>query len=166
MPPETPERGLRASDDDRERVVAELGDHLTVGRLDTAEFDDRVSSAYAARTLGELETLMADLPAERERPGDTASRTSLDKAAPAEPVPTYSGPDHRALRAGSWLSVSMLVIGVWGISSVAAGELLNFWPMWVIGPWGLAILFHALNGRRFGHGGRGGHGGHGGDARD
>ncbi|EST20861.1 hypothetical protein N566_28035 [Streptomycetaceae bacterium MP113-05] len=148
MPPEKPQRSLRASDQDRERVVAELGGHLEAGRLDTAEFDDRISSAYAARTMGELDVLMTDLPAERGRPGPTASG-DLEKAAPTDPEPV-SDRDHRALRARTWLAVSVLVTGIWGISSLAAQDLLNFWPLWVIGPWGLGILFHTLNGRRSG----------------
>ncbi|THA25158.1 DUF1707 domain-containing protein [Streptomyces sp. RKND-216] len=148
--PGTPQRGaLRASDDDRERVVAELGDHLAAGRLDTAEFDERASSAYAARTLGELDVLMTDLPAERERAGSGA-RTSLEKAASPGPAPAARPQDHKALNVRTWLAVSVMVTGVWGISSLAAHQLLNFWPMWVIGPWGLGILFHALSGRRSG----------------
>jgi hypothetical protein len=53
---------VRASDDDREEVVRLLQRGLQEGRLTVDEFDDRVRAAYAARTLGELDELTADLP--------------------------------------------------------------------------------------------------------
>ncbi|GAB7033282.1 DUF1707 domain-containing protein [Streptomyces sp. NPDC021749] len=54
---------LRASDADRERVAEILRDALAEGRLDMAEFDERLEAAYLARTYGELAPLTADLPA-------------------------------------------------------------------------------------------------------
>lgn len=69
QPPErpTPVRDLRASDADRERVVALLGEALADGRLTADEHSERISIAYSARTLGELTGLTADLsPAESQ----------------------------------------------------------------------------------------------------
>ncbi|MFC9157694.1 DUF1707 domain-containing protein [Streptomyces bauhiniae] len=54
---------LRASDADRERVAEILRDGLAEGRLDMAEFEERLESAYKARTYGELAPLTSDLPA-------------------------------------------------------------------------------------------------------
>ncbi|MFL6053987.1 MAG: DUF1707 domain-containing protein [Actinoallomurus sp.] len=56
-----PARDLRASDADRERVVALLRDAYGDGRLTPGEHAERVEGAYAARTLGELSALTADL---------------------------------------------------------------------------------------------------------
>ena len=53
---------MRASDADRDRVVALLQQHHAAGRLTAEEFDQRVDAALAARTLGELDELLADLP--------------------------------------------------------------------------------------------------------
>ena len=55
-------RPLRASDEDRERVAGRLRDHAVAGRLTPEELDERSGQAFAARTLGELDTLLADLP--------------------------------------------------------------------------------------------------------
>ncbi|MCZ9342970.1 DUF1707 domain-containing protein, partial [Streptomyces sp. TRM76130] len=41
---------LRASDADRERVAEVLRDALAEGRLDMAEFEERLDATYAART--------------------------------------------------------------------------------------------------------------------
>ena len=54
--------GMRASDKDREAVVAVLRDAYTVGRLTLDEFDERTSAAYTGKTWGELRVLTADLP--------------------------------------------------------------------------------------------------------
>jgi hypothetical protein len=58
---------LRASDADREHVAGTLRDHAVAGRLTTEELDERSGQAFAARTLGELYTLLADLPRDRRR---------------------------------------------------------------------------------------------------
>jgi uncharacterized protein DUF1707 len=52
---------VRASDFDREFVADRLGDALNDGRLNLSEYDDRVRAAFAARTRGELRSLVADL---------------------------------------------------------------------------------------------------------
>jgi hypothetical protein len=54
---------IRASDSDRESVVEILREAYTEGRLDLGEFDERTTSAYAARTWAQLRELTRDLPA-------------------------------------------------------------------------------------------------------
>lgn len=53
---------IRASDPDRERVVEALQRHSAAGRLTLDEFDQRSAAAYAARTIGDLHAIIADLP--------------------------------------------------------------------------------------------------------
>lgn len=57
-----PRDQLRAGNDDRERVVKRLNDAFSEGRLELVELEERVSAAYAAKTIGELTPLTADLP--------------------------------------------------------------------------------------------------------
>ena len=54
---------IRASDADRDRVAALLREHHAAGRLTAEEFHERMDRALEARTLGELDELMTDLPA-------------------------------------------------------------------------------------------------------
>ncbi|MET7948623.1 DUF1707 domain-containing protein [Micromonospora sp. NPDC005324] len=54
---------LRASDDDRNRVVVALHQHTAAGRLTLDEFSDRAGAVWTARTLGDLAALTRDLPA-------------------------------------------------------------------------------------------------------
>ena len=54
---------IRASDEDRERAVTLLREHHAAGRLTAEEFNERLDKAYAAKTLGDLDELMSDLPA-------------------------------------------------------------------------------------------------------
>jgi hypothetical protein len=53
---------LRASDAERERVARILHDAMAEGRLTVGELDERLQQTYAAKTLGELVPLTADLP--------------------------------------------------------------------------------------------------------
>lgn len=53
---------LRASDADRDRVADALQRHTAEGRLTLDEFDQRTATAYAARTIGDLDAITADLP--------------------------------------------------------------------------------------------------------
>jgi hypothetical protein len=55
---------IRASDEDRQRVVAALERHTGAGRLTLDEFAERVEVLTGARTLNELAVVVSDLPAE------------------------------------------------------------------------------------------------------
>ena len=48
----------------------------------------------------------------------------------------------------SWLTTALVVIGIWATISLANWELLYFWPVWVIGPWGAVLLAQTLMGTR------------------
>lgn len=52
----------RIGDAERDRAVSRLTEHLTAGRLDQLEFDDRMGRALAARTQADLDPLFTDLP--------------------------------------------------------------------------------------------------------
>ncbi len=54
---------LRVSDHDRDLVVEQLGEHASAGRLTLAEHEERMALALRAKTRGELQRLLADLPA-------------------------------------------------------------------------------------------------------
>lgn len=58
---------VRASSEEREAAIRALGEHLTTGRLDMAEYTERVDAATAARTVGELNVLFVDLPGRHHR---------------------------------------------------------------------------------------------------
>src|ERR1700722_20250045 len=53
---------IRASDADRDRTAALLREHHAAGRLTAEEFNERLDKAYAAKTLGDLDQLLSDLP--------------------------------------------------------------------------------------------------------
>ncbi|MET7649462.1 DUF1707 domain-containing protein [Streptomyces sp. NPDC005486] len=64
---------LRASDADRERVAEVLRDALAEGRLDMAEFEERLEETYKARTYGELTPITRDLPVAGVTPSSVVS---------------------------------------------------------------------------------------------
>src|SRR5215467_7670021 len=65
-------RALRASDGERDQVVAQLQRHFADGRLTQAELEERVGAALAARTRDQLRALTADLPGADVRPARPA----------------------------------------------------------------------------------------------
>lgn len=68
---------LRASHEDRDRVIEMLRVAAGDGRLTSEELDERVETAFSARTYGELAALTRDLP---------ASGDAIAPAAPAAPA--------------------------------------------------------------------------------
>jgi class 3 adenylate cyclase len=71
----TPE--IRASDAEREYVVDVLRGHCSEGRIDLDEFSERINRVYAARTIGELNDICADLPLPAViEDGDVAATTT------------------------------------------------------------------------------------------
>src|ERR1700749_565779 len=73
---------LRVSDAERNAVAEQLGTHYSDGRLDQAEFDERVGRAMAARTRGDLDGLFDDLP-------DLEPSGASGKAGPGETAVSY-----------------------------------------------------------------------------
>jgi hypothetical protein len=74
---------MRVSNDDRERVARVLHDAMAEGRLTVSELEERLDKVYAAKTFGDLEPLLRDLPV-----GNQAPQLTLPAPMPgASPVP-------------------------------------------------------------------------------
>lgn len=127
---------LRASDADREAVAQHLREALAEGRLDIDEYGQRLDQAFAARTLGDLEPLTADLP-----PPLPATR---DDAAPAAPRAKRAKKDSWVKEWREWLGVALILNVIWLITSIAAGEPIFYWPMFPLGIWGAVNLASLL----------------------
>lgn len=62
VPPKNRPPAVRASDADRELVIARLQRALVEGRIDLDEYGERAGAAHAGVTTAELDVLVADLP--------------------------------------------------------------------------------------------------------
>lgn len=104
--PEDRNLGLRASDADREHIAQLLGRAFAEGRLSTEEHSERLEAAYAAKTLGELRPLVADLPVEFEPPTAPGGQVAPH---PEDAANRYAGGDSivavlgETRRTGRWL---------------------------------------------------------------
>ncbi len=76
---------IRASDVDREAVVATLREAYTAGRLTLDEFDERMAAAYASKTWGDLRELTGDLPVQPVLGTDIPGREPAPSPSPALP---------------------------------------------------------------------------------
>jgi hypothetical protein len=74
-------KSMRASDRDRERTAEILREAAGEGRLGMDELDERLDAVYAAKTYGELEPIVQDLPH-----GEMASGSGPAAAPVAAPV--------------------------------------------------------------------------------
>jgi Domain of unknown function (DUF1707) len=99
------DRDLRASDADRDRIAAQLREHAGAGRLSVDELAERLDVVFAARTLGELEPPLADLP--------RAERDPRHHRSPIVATPL--------------LALAVLLVMAWALTGAGA-----FWPVWVL----------------------------------
>jgi hypothetical protein len=131
---------LRAADTDRQHVAEQLYAALNEGRLDLGEYDERVRSAYAARTYADLDGLLNDLP-----PPSRANAVAVPQRQP----PTPDSPSGRTPRAlplalmilwtvyGGVVAINLVV---WFLVMVTNRGPVYPWPIWVAGPPGAALL--------------------------
>lgn len=128
--------GTRADDAERQQVADLLARHLGAGRLDLTEYDQRVARVWACTTREDLHLVLSDLPGlPRERP---AGRTPEPR--------TRRIPIWQRIEGTAWLGVSVLCLVIWGLICLGTGGFTYPWPIWVIGPWGVALAFRVLTG--------------------
>lgn len=113
---------IRASDDDRERVVEILRRHTAEGRITADEFDERMDAAYEARTLGALAELTVDLPVDlaehTQRQAEIARRDKPRKTLAKRVREDVSG----------LASLGIVLTVIWVLSGGG-----YFWPAWPLG---------------------------------
>jgi hypothetical protein len=156
MPSDDPQ--LRASDDDRDRTASLLREHHAAGRLTPDEFQERLDATFEAKTLGQLQELLADLPSidlyhlpeQSMRRGQqaTASGSLTTPEPPGRLSPHWRG------AWGSWASVSLLLFAIWLVTAITSHSASGLWFLWVAVPWGAILLGRWM----FGQHPDGGHG--------
>jgi hypothetical protein len=132
-----PRDELRAADSDRETVAARLQAAVTDGRLDLDEYDQRLGEAYAAKTYGELDRLLADLP----EPAPAPSRLRAVTAPPPGLVRHWLAAQWR-----TWAQVVSICVAIWVVTAIGSASLPYFWPFWVAVPWGAVLLVRTVGG--------------------
>ncbi|MGI8863700.1 MAG: DUF1707 SHOCT-like domain-containing protein [Solirubrobacteraceae bacterium] len=119
---------MRASDSEREQIVTRLQQAAAEGRITAHELEQRVSTALRARTHGDLEQTVADLP----------SRRVVARRRPAPQSALLTVRDHPAL---ALVAIPVVVLAVAALITLTA--------LWTT----LMILWFVLGHRgRFGPG--------------
>lgn len=156
-----PDPRIRASDDDRDRAASLLREHHAVGRLSVEEFNERLDQLYTAKTMGEIDELLADLPGIDlyRLPDATLPRYRGPAAGSGGVIPSLQAqgsvarPGSRSSGVwrgawGSWLCVSMLTFVIWLLAGAGYP-----WFLWVAGPWGAVLLAGWISAGQYrGHG--------------
>jgi hypothetical protein len=141
-------RTIRAGDDDRRHAMDQLQAHYVAGRLTSEELEGRFERTLAARTLADLDVLLADLPstetASAEQPfGD-------DRWSRRRPRRGKVGKQAFRAHATSYLLVIGMLVAIWLLTTPGG----YFWPIWPMLGWGIGLASHGLATR----GGAGWHG--------
>lgn len=114
---------LRVSDADRERVAEILREAAGAGRIDFEELDERLGSTYAAKTVGDLVPVTADLPVAASEAARRVPDRALADVASGPGNRVVRGPErsrHVAImggveRSGEWVvPAEMTVVAFWG----------------------------------------------------
>ena len=133
---------IRASDADRDRATALLREHHAAGRLTAEEFNERMDAALNAKTVGEIDELLADLPVidlyrlpheSMSRPAGlpSSSLVSRDPDSTASPVRFSPG----TVAMGAWGVVTGTLIAIWAVTAVVGiGTWIPWWLLVAI-PW-------------------------------
>ncbi|TLQ48194.1 DUF1707 domain-containing protein [Streptomyces marianii] len=99
--PADPAGAIRASDADRDRTADILREALAEGRLDAEEHAERIDAVYRAKTVGELEPIVRDLPANRP-PRQEPAPYAYDPDASAGPAENLVAVFSSSTRKGRW----------------------------------------------------------------
>jgi len=137
---------IRVSDADRDRAASLLREHHAEGRLTAEEFHERLDRALAAKTRGELDELLADLPGiDLYRLPAAGIRPAPPGALRSRRGPGGSGldrPGQRGLvprRAGAWAvwaAMSALLFAIWvGVGAMSGGAAWFPWFLFISVPW-------------------------------
>jgi hypothetical protein len=141
---------IRASDGDRDRATELLREHHAAGRLDAEEFHDRMNRALDAKTLGEIDELLADLPAidlyqlpdaslRRSAPNTRQSLVPRDPDGSANPVRFSPG----TVAMGAWAVITSALVAIWAVMAVVgSGTWFPWWALIAL-PWIWALIRRA-----------------------
>jgi hypothetical protein len=123
----------RIGDAERDRAAEFLRDHLAEGRLDQAEFDERLTRALTAKTQADLDPLFQDLPGPKPGstavPADTFQAPPWQRSAPSQGVaPRPAAPAPVSARANNaWAFVSAVA---WPVAIILCFA--THWSYWWI----------------------------------
>jgi hypothetical protein len=136
---------LRAADVDRTFVAERLKAALDEGRLSLSEYDERLKQTYEAKTYGDLDKIMLDLP-HPVAPEHSQVATSGYAATPTVADVGRTLPTWLRILWTVWLVAVSVNVVTWLLVSVTSQSFIYPWPIWVAGPWGAVLLALTLSG--------------------
>jgi len=111
-----PSPDIRVSDAERQEVSDQLSKHYGDGRLDQAEFNERMERAMSAKTHGDFAGLFADLPDLTEHGTDAA------------PVPVNSPPARSPM-----FRIAIVVLIIVAAAVIGQALVHSFFPWLLLG---------------------------------
>ena len=139
---------MRVGDSERQAVADKLKSALDEGRLELHEYDERLQRTYAAKTYGDLDSLVTDLPGPIPLQ-QSRVQPYQPPAAPQQPAGVGEmrqpgGPPFLA----SYGGVVVVCFVIWAVSCVASGEFIYPWPLWMLIPLVFGVIGRLTNRNR------------------
>ena len=119
LQPRPSDSRLRVGDAERTLVIDQLANHHAAGRLTLEEFEDRMASAWTARTGADLALLVQDLPAPAPSRAPDRRPTGRPRLDP---------------QARTYLAVMALLWLIWLLTGAGYP-----WPVWPMLGWGVGV---------------------------
>ncbi|HEX4833770.1 MAG TPA: DUF1707 domain-containing protein [Trebonia sp.] len=149
--PGQPNPAMRVSDAERAEVADRLARHYGDGRLDKAEFDERVSRAMAAKTAGDFEGLFDDLPDLGGAPSDPPpGQAASTPPGPGMPPWAMGAPGYPARpRPRGFVRIALLAVLIIAVANVSFHALA--WGIFPLGWFAVVALIIIVASRRRRH---------------
>jgi hypothetical protein len=139
---------IRIGDEERNRAVELLSDHMAEGRLTQSEFNDRLGLVLIAKTAADLEPLFVDLPGPNPgRPADLERMEEQDRRE-ASQLLAETRAERQVAKADPRLIAALTVaVGLaWTATVIIYFSLYDDWKIFIV-PIALSIALAKLKGQ-------------------
>jgi len=131
---------MRVGDSERDETAAQLSEHFAAGRLDHSEFAERTTQALSARTRGELDLVLNDLPV---LPVAVKPSTTPAPTADVSPAQLSERAEWRRSTLTTWAVFAVFFVILWAVTGAG-----YFWPVFPILGWGIGVAVSGIQAYR------------------
>ncbi len=131
---------MRVGDSERDETASQLSEHFAAGRLDHSEFAERTEKALSARTRGELNLVLNDLPVLPVAVKPSTNPAVIEEVSPAQ---LSERAEWRRSTLTTWAVFAVFFVILWAVTGAG-----YFWPVFPILGWGIGVAVSGIQAYR------------------